>query len=312
MAGSPLLGRVRNRAERLRQRRWRMAAYRSAEPHIVMGGAPRSGTTLLRKLLDRHPQICAGAETKLFVPAAFNLAWLAEAYAIPRAELEAMRRAAASQGSFIDAFAGRARADAGKARWAEKTPQNIRHLDWILDRFPGASVIHVIRDGRDVVCSMREHPDWRWVAGAWQKVLVPRPLAWYAQRWMEDTAAGMARRSESRYVEVRYEDLVSDPTVALRSICASLGVPADAAWLDEVGGTARGESRGIASGGGPGTVATAAELDRGQGRQGARPDYEGVVTAVSVGRWQRDLSVPEQQEVERLCGARLRELGYES
>jgi len=299
MAGSPLLGRIRNRAERLRQRRWRMAAYRSAEHHIVMGGAPRSGTTLLRKLLDRHPQIRAGAETKLFVPAAFNLAWLAEAYAIPLGELEAMRRAAASQGGFIDAFADRARAEAGKARWAEKTPQNIRHLDWILDRFPDASVVHVIRDGRDVICSMREHPDWRWVAGAWQKVLVPRPLAWYAQRWMEDTAAGMAWRSDGRYVEVRYEDLVSDPMVALRSICASLGVAADAAWLEEVGGAARGEG-------------TAAEPDRGEGRPSSRPDYEGVVTAISVGRWQRDLSASEQQEVERLCGARLRELGYES
>ena len=311
MAGSPLLGRIRNRAERLRQRRWRMTAYRSAEHHIVMGGAPRSGTTLLRKLLDRHPQICAGAETKLFVPAAFNLAWLAEAYAIPPGELEAMRQAASSQGGFIDAFAGRARADAGKARWAEKTPQNIRHLDWILDRFPGASVIHVIRDGRDVVCSMREHPDWRWVEGAWQKGLVPRPLAWYAQRWMEDTAAGMARRQDGRYVEVRYEDLVSDPTVALRSICASLGVAADEAWLEEVGGTARGEGRGMTSGGQPGGAITTAELDRGEGRQSARPDYEGVVTAVSVGRWQRDLSATEQQEVERLCGARLRQLGYE-
>jgi hypothetical protein len=311
MAGSPLLGRIRNRAERLRQRRWRMAAYRSAEHHIVMGGAPRSGTTLLRKLLDRHPQICAGAETKLFVPAAFNLAWLAEAYAIPPGELEAMRQAASSQGGFIDAFAGRARADAGKARWAEKTPQNIRHLDWILDRFPGASVIHVIRDGRDVVCSMREHPDWRWLEGAWQKVLVPRPLAWYAQRWMEDTAAGMARRQDGRYVEVRYEDLVSDPTVALRSICASLGVAADEAWLEEVGGTARGEGRGMTSGGQLGGASTTAELDRGEGRQSARPDYEGVVTAVSVGRWQRDLSATEQQEVERLCGARLRQLGYE-
>ena len=113
-------------------------------------------------------------------------------------------------------------------------------------------------------------------------------------------------------MEVRYEDLVSDPVVALRSICASLGVAADAAWLDEVGGTARGEGRGMASGGEPGAVGTATVLDRGKGRHSARPDYEGVVTAVSVGRWQRDLSAPEQQEVERLCGARLRELGYES
>ncbi len=162
-----------------------------------MGGAPRSGTTVLRKLFDRHPAICCGPETKVFVPAAFNLAWLATSYDIPRSELEAMRAAATSQGAFIDAFAARVRAGAGKPRWAEKTPQNIRNLDWILTRFPQASVVHIIRDGRDVVCSMRQHPDWRWVDGSWQKVLVPRSLEWYARRWLGDTAAGMAWRRRS-------------------------------------------------------------------------------------------------------------------
>jgi hypothetical protein len=287
MAGSPLLGRIRNRAQRARQHRWRMAPHRSAERHIVMGGAPRSGTTLLRRLLDRHPAICAGAETKLFVPAAFNLAWLAESYAVPLEDLEAMRGAAASQASFIDAFAARVCAATGRARWAEKTPQNIRYLDWILDRFPEASVIHVIRDGRDVVCSMREHPDWRWVDGAWRKVLVRRPLAWYAERWVEDTAAGMARRQDGRYVEIRYEDLVADPAVALRAICEHVAVPVDAPWLAE--------------------VAAKGDADRGA----ARPDCAGAVTAASVGRWRSDLSASEQQEVVRLCGPRLRELGYE-
>ena len=53
---------------------------------------------------------------------------------------------------------------------------NIRNLDWIMPRLPHASVVHIIRDGRDVVCSMRQHPDWRWVDGAWQKVLVPRSI----------------------------------------------------------------------------------------------------------------------------------------
>jgi protein-tyrosine sulfotransferase len=297
MASSPLLGRIRNRAWRVRQHRWRMAPYRSEERHIVMGGAPRSGTTLLRRLLDRHPEICAGAETKLFVPAAFNLAWLAESYAIPLDELEAMRGAASSQAGFIDAFAVRARADTGKSRWAEKTPQNIRHLDWILEHFPGASVIHVIRDGRDVVCSMREHPDWRWVDGAWQKVLVPRPLHWYAERWVEDTAAGMARRGDGRYVEVRYEDLVSDPVMAMRAVCERLDVTLDAAWLAEVG--ARGHDGWTEMAG-----------HEAAGRSAARPDYEGAVTAASVGRWQRDLSAEAQRDVERLCGARLRQLGY--
>jgi protein-tyrosine sulfotransferase len=292
MSQSPLLRRVRNRVERVRQRRWRMAAYSSAERHIVMGGAPRSGTTVLRKVFDRHPEICSGAETKLFVPAAYNLEWLAESYDLRLDTLIAMRAGASSQAAFIDAFAAQVRQDAGKARWAEKTPQNIRNLDWIMARYPKAAIIHIIRDGRDVVCSMRQHPDWRWVDGAWQKVLVPRSVEWYAQRWLADTTAGLAWRDDSRYVEVRYEDLIADPTSVLRSICLGIGARVDAEWLAEVGQRER-----------PGTA---------EAGHTKRPDYEGAVSGASVGRWREDLSADEQREVERLCGPQLRELGYEA
>lgn len=287
MATASVLVRARNRLERLRQRRWRLAAHHSSEPHIILGGAPRSGTTLLRKLLDRHPQVRAGAETKLFVPAAFNLEWLSQAYAIPLTELRRMREEAPSQGAFIDAFAARVRADAAKPRWAEKTPQNIRSLDWIAPRWPRAAFVHVIRDGRDVICSMRQHPDWRWVGGAWQKVLVPRSLEWYAKRWLADTASGMAWRDDERYLEVRYEALVADPLATLRALCDAIGMVADAGWL--------------------------AEVTRRQGADGGqdeRPDYEGAVSGASVGRWRDDLSANEREVVERLCGPRLRELGY--
>ena len=291
MAVSPLLTRVRNRVERLRRHRWRMAPYASGERHIVMGGAPRSGTTVLRRLFDRHPEICSGPETKLFVPAAYNLEWLAQSYDIPLADMTAMRDGAASQAAFIDAFAARVRADAGKARWAEKTPQNIRNLEWITERFPQVAIVHIIRDGRDVVCSMRRHPDWRWVDGEWQKVLVPRSVESYARRWLADVAAGLAWRDDARYVEVRYEDLVADPRTALRSICDGIGAGVDETWLEQVG--------------------RAEPVDAADGGQTKRPDYEGAVSAVSVGRWRTDLSSDERTEVERLCGPQLRELGYE-
>ena len=287
MAGSPLLTRLRNRVKRARLHRWRTAAYVSDEAHIVMGGAPRSGTTVLRKLLDRHPAIRAGAETKLFVPAAFNLEFLAGAFDIPPAELQELRASSTSQAAFIDAFATRVLADAGKVRWAEKTPQNIRHLDWITTHFPKARFVHIIRDGRDVVCSMRTHPDWRWVDGAWQKVLVERPLEWYARRWLDDTAAGMARREDPRYTEIRYEQLVTDPAAVLLAVCEGIEVEADEAWLAS-------------------TAASAADSGRTK-----RPDYEGALSGASVGRWREDLTADERQEVERLCGPRLRALGYE-
>lgn len=283
MAGSPLLTRLANRTERLRQYRWRTRGYRSEERHIVVGGAPRSGTTLLRRIFDRHPSICAGAETKLFVPAGFNLAWLARSFDLPEDDVREMRRRSASQAAFVDAFASRVRACSGKARWMEKTPMNIQHLAWILERFPKVSVVHLVRDGRDVVCSMREHPDWRWVDGEWQKVLVPRPLGWYAHRWVADTEAGMRWRSDPRYVEVRYEDLVRDPQAQLRRLCEAIGEPADPDWLATI---------------------VAAESSSG------RPDYEGAISAGSLERWRHDLDEGALATVMAICERRLVELGY--
>jgi protein-tyrosine sulfotransferase len=286
MAGSPFLVRLRNRTARLRQRRWRMGGHTSTQQHIVMGGAPRSGTTVLRRVFDRHPEVCSGAETKLFVPAAFNLAWLSDAYEIPFDELQYMRAESLSQAGFIDAFAEHVRRDAGKARWAEKTPMNIRYLDWIMEHFPEASIVHIIRDGRDVVCSMREHPDWRWVDGAWQKVLVPRPLDTYAQRWLTDTNAGIAWRDDPRYVEIRYEDLVEDVPGVLQHVCDGIGVSLDAEWLAAV----RRPARAVGATG--------------------SPDYEGALSSASVGRWREDLKDSEQEELGRLLGPQLELLGY--
>jgi hypothetical protein len=191
---------------------------------------------------------------------------------------------------------------AGKDRWAEKTPQNIRHLAWILERFPDAVVVHIVRDGRDVVCSMREHPDWRWVGGSWQKALRPRPLTRYAQRWLADTAAGMAWRADPRYVEIRYEDLVAEPVAVMRGLADAIAVAADLDWLAQVAGGALSGGAGLDAAAAPTTGATPSPA--------GVPDYEGAVSAGSVGRWRRDLGAAEAREVERLCGSRLAELGY--
>ena len=108
VAGSPLLGRIRNRVERLRQHRWRMAAHRSPERHIVMGGAPRSGTTLLRKLLDRHPQICCRRRDEALRAGRLQPRLAGRGLRHPaRRARGACAGRRASQAAFIDAFAAR-------------------------------------------------------------------------------------------------------------------------------------------------------------------------------------------------------------
>ena len=187
-----------------------------------------------------------------------------------------------SQGAFIDAFAARYRDARGRRRWAEKTPLNVRHIPWILERFPEARFIHVVRDGRDVVCSMRQHPDRRWVDGAWVKVHRPLSLEQYAERWVADTEAGVAHRGDPRYLEVRYEDLVQDPLAVLRGMLMDLGEEFDPAIL--------------------------VEPDAEPGPDG-RHHAGTAISTRSMGRWRTDLTSEEQAVVQRIAGATLRPPG---
>jgi hypothetical protein len=273
-----LADKVRNRTARVLQHRWRTRPYQSTQRHIIVGGCPRSGTTLFRRILDRHPGICCGPEMNVMIPARFQLGPLTARSGIPADELRSMLRGSRSQGEFVDRFAERYRSMHGKPRWAEKTPLNVRHFGWILERFPQARLIHLIRDGRDVVCSLAEHPDWRWVDGGWVKELHPRPVETYARTWVRDTGAGMRHRGDARYLEVRYEDLVAHPEQTLRDVFRFIEEPFVEAVLE------------------PEDVAA--------------PD-RGDIFGSSVGRWRRDLTPDQLQRFMRVAEDRLAELDYD-
>jgi protein-tyrosine sulfotransferase len=278
---------ARNRADRLGAWRWRRAPGGSQDPLIVIGGCPRSGTTLLRKLLDEHPSICCGPESNALLPGRPDPAALASAYDLPRDEVESLLEGARSQADFVAAFFGRVAERRGKPRWAEKTPLNIAHLEWTLSHFPRARVVHVIRDGRDVVCSLRHHPVRRFVDGTWQSVPQDRSVTSCTRQWLSLTGKGLRWRNDARYLEVRYEDLVEAPEPTLRRVMAFLGEPFDPAWL-----------------------AARLHSDPAEAASGPAPDASGAIRASSIGRWEHDLTLPEVDQVRRLATPRLLELGY--
>ena len=198
---------------------------------------------------------------------------------------------APSQGAFIDAFAARVRARRGKPRWAEKTPQNIRHLDWILARFPEGvgRPHHPRRPGRRLLD-----------ARASRLALGGRRLAEGARA----PAAGAGTRSAGSRTRPR-----AWPGGATRATSRSA---TRTSWRDPRrpcgalrAGRHRGR-RGLAGGRGsparwrasglpaPGRARAASR--RRARRRRAAPDYEGAVSAISVGRWRTDLSPAEQAE----------------
>jgi hypothetical protein len=188
-------------------------------PPIFIVGCHRSGTTLLRLMLDSHPNISCGPETRFLE----DLAKLTERrwsylrnYGLPRQYWD--RRFAEMFESFQWDYA-RSR---GKRRWADKTPRYALSLGYITDVFPTCQVIHVIRDGRDVVAS---HKD-RW--GYWSALKA-------IEKWPRYVGAARAAGSSlppDRYYEIRYEDIVRRPEPSLRGLLGFLNEPWSMAVLE--------------------------------------------------------------------------------
>jgi hypothetical protein len=201
----------------------RLAAPRqsSGERPIFIIGVQRSGTSLLRRIFDSHSRIACPAESKFIAPLVAALddtkalaGW--RSLGFERAQVtEAM---AAFVRSFFDGYA----AAQGKPRWADKTPRYALSVGGIAELFPTCQVVHVIRDGRDVVASHRHR--WGYVAAL---KAVPK---WRLYVQAAQTAGAVL--GAGRYYEIRYEDLVTDTEATVRKLLDFLGEPWDDAMLD--------------------------------------------------------------------------------
>jgi hypothetical protein len=102
----------------------------------------------------------------------------------------------------------------GKPRWGEKTPGNLFFVDVLLDMFPDAQFIHVVRDPRAGVASMQAVD------------FFPNNVFFNAlSRAKHHRVASHfeARVSAGHWTTIRYEDLVSEPETVLRRLCPFLG-----------------------------------------------------------------------------------------
>jgi Sulfotransferase family len=211
-------------------------------PFIVARG--RSGTTLLRAMFDSHPQMAVPPESHFVVPLlkrrrslerrgmlsieAF-VADLGNRYGFRRWELDVATvedhlRASGPVDlptAIRDVFALYADRQ-GKARYAEKTPVNVLHLELLATTFPEARFVHLIRDGRDVALS--------YLDADFGATSVPEAAVHWRRFVREGRRAG-AVLGPGRYREVRYEDLIAGPEDVLRSLCDFLELSFDPAML---------------------------------------------------------------------------------
>lgn len=269
------------------------------ERFIFVGGAPRSGTTLVQNILDCHPQIWGGPEF-LHLPDIVNL----------RCKLlESVRR------GWIDIYVASERVDeltrtmvkalllpaadrAGKRLLSEKSPQNVLAFPGLLNLFPASRVVHVVRDPRAVVASLLQVG-----ARAKKKGVKSAPYTYtcaaaiaYTRKCLE---AGFAatRGAPGRIHTMMYEQLVQDPDSTLRALCAYLGVE----WAEQM-------LR-------PGEVQHAGENAITRASDEVWYDknsYQRNIDTLGLDAWQRTLTPAQQHEVTDAFAdnADLRELGY--
>jgi hypothetical protein len=256
---------------------------------IFVGGAPRSGTTLVRAILDAHPDIACGPELRAF-PALARLYRETLASMGPTLEAHYFYKTSDLKASFRDLMASFLQPfheRSGKTFVAEKTPANALYFAELHALFPQSRFVHVVRDPRDVVASLISM-DWRdETTGA--RLPITASLEGAAQGWRDHVAAARAAGAGGAPIfECRYEKLIAAPAQAVADLFRFLGVPPSAAPL----------SHHLTFSAESGENETSA-------RSVSRP-----LNDAAIGRWRRTFSPQEVRKIETLVGPLLEECGY--
>lgn len=286
-------------------------------PFIV--GAPRSGTTLLRFMLDAHSDLAIPPETGFLIPCAqlhtqregleeglvqtivnFPVdapAW--EDFRISEADFRAKIRqirpltVAAGVRAFYELYAARF----GKPRWGDKTPLYCLHLDVIEKLLPEAHFLHIIRDGRDAALSLRN----LWFSPG-------NDIATLAAYWRRAVSTARAQGAGCRhYMEVRYEDVVLRTEEVLRQICSFLELTYEPAMLRYFERSPERLQEHQERTRTDGQVIVTKDQRLGQQRQTMQPPDASRIFA-----WKQGMSREEQSQFADIAGDLLRELGYEA
>ena len=251
---------------------------------IFIGGAGRSGTSLLRTILNAHSRIAIGAELKVTPEIArfwqrmtrysshldhyFNLNErdLNDAFA-----------------QFIISLLRKKWEQTSKSRLGEKTPNNIFVFPHLHRIFPNSPLLHIVRDGRDVVRSLLKQ---NWANADGEPLAITRDPEAAATYWRKAVTAGQRAAQKfptlaDRYHEIRYEALVTDTEQTVRAIIDHV----EELWE-------------------PGVL----EFHKQEGSV-----YDHVyrpISSDSVGRWHTDLTPQQKAAVRDVAGDLLIELGY--
>lgn len=257
---------------------WRISNPNSKKAVIFVVGSPRSGTTLVQRILTVHSEIASiEGETgfftwrNLFDPKRnfFN---------IHAEKIATMTQESSSLIEFFDRCYDQYMLPRTESYLLEKTPQHVNHLAFILKHFRNARVINVIRDGRDCFCSAKDNP---WIPQN-------KSAATFARYWKKCINNAQRFNSDPRVLNLRYEELANQTDMQLKNVMAFLGLELEADQTDP--------SR------------------FGSDRRANLKEFEKLSQPInnsSVNRWRTQLSQVEIQCFEKVAGKELIASGYE-
>jgi hypothetical protein len=209
---------------------------------VVVLGVSRSGTTLLKAMLDAHSQLAIPSES-YFLPQLWDRhgerpdrdAFVGDLSRLERVrewgvDPEDVRARLPERPTFAEAVQSIFQLYAesrGKPRFGDKTPLYMQHLDVLERAFPDARYVHIVRDGRDAAFSllaMTRKPRFN--------LSRPRGVGDFAVAWKREVRAARQFGRTHPYHELRYEDLVEQPELRLREVCAFLGLEYEPGMLE--------------------------------------------------------------------------------
>ncbi len=218
---------------------------RSGNPRVFVTGCTRSGTTLLQRMLDNHPDLVVSNDTHVIprsvlsarpdpsAPMTMALADEVTRYkSFPKLDIDAhdvedLATKARTFTEFVRLLFDELARRRGKPFAGEKDPEYVRRLARIGTLFPAVRFLHIVRDGRDVALSTLEWVTPRRFLGQLE-LWETEPVAVCALWWRRQVSAGRTGGRQlhgDRYLELLYEDLVAAPEESLRNVVRFLDLP---------------------------------------------------------------------------------------
>lgn len=202
----------------------------------------RSGSTLLRYILDTHPDIAAPPELHLLLTAR-QLAWIFEHTAkVPGtqdSEVDIKSHASARARDALDTIMNEYASRAGKSIWAEKSVSSVDCIDTLEAVFPDARLIYLYRRAPDVMASCAQAAQRHQGTFGFEPYVARAPdnvVDGLADYWLDKTrrALDAEDRLANPQMRLRYEDLVRNPQAILAQLFAFLDLPLPAGMLDSI------------------------------------------------------------------------------